>query len=239
MDFIDRIDSKEEIKKFIEEDNDVIKKQNDILIAYDAWWTDYIDQIANLYETKNVIEVKKVMMNSFVEKLIGFESLDLNKLEGAFVSYFDEIKEDLKAIASTGWLSNLLTMGEVIELKVPNLKDKIKAKEVSGIKLPKYEKVYEMIKNEKEGILSKLLDDKNINQGEHDTLELILSSAMEDISEEEVRSTVLNRYYDNLKFTVMSFVKEELDGCIKIVEELFENYNTSLESMLKSLGYEF
>lgn len=253
VDFIDNINSKEDIKKFIQKDNDVIKKQNDILIAYDAWWTDYIDQIANLYETKNVTEVKKAMMDSFVEKLIEFESLDLNKLEGAFVSYFNEIKEDLKAISSTGWLSNLLTMGEVIELKVPNLNDKIKAKEVSGIKLPKYEKVYEMIKNEKEGILSKLLDDKNVNQGEHDTLELILSSAMEDISEEEVRSTVLNRYYDNLKFTVMSFVKEELDGCIKIVEELFENYNTSLESMLKereslqnelddmlkSLGYEF
>ena len=253
VDFIDSINSKEDIKRFIEEDNDVIKKQNDILTAYEAWWNENVEKIANLYDTKNVTEVKKAMMNSFVEKLIGFESLDLNKLEGAFVSYFDGIKEDLKAIASTGWLSNLLTMGEVIELKVPNLKDNIKAKEVSGIKLPKYEKVYEMIKNEKEGILSKLLDDKNINQGEHDTLELILSSAMENISEDEIIKTVLNRYYENLKSTVMSFIKEELDTCITVIEGLFNNYNTSLESilservslqnelndMLKSLGYEF
>ncbi|UEL47216.1 type I restriction-modification system subunit M [Terrisporobacter hibernicus] len=252
VDFIASINGKEDIKKFIEKDKNVVNKQNNILTAYEGWWNESIGQIANLYETKNVTEVKKAMMNSFVEKLIGFESLDLNKLEGAFVSYFDEIKEDLKAIAATGWLSNLLIMGEVIELKVPNLKEKIKAKEISGIKLPKYEKVYEMIKNEKEGILSKLLDDKNVNQGEHDTLELILSSAMEDISEEQVRNTVLNRYYDNLKSTVISFVKEELDVCVKVVEGLFDNYNTSLESilkerdslqnelddMLKSLGYE-
>ncbi|MCR1822358.1 type I restriction-modification system subunit M [Terrisporobacter muris] len=253
VDFIGSINCKEDIKAFIEDDNDVIKKQNDILIAYEAWWNENVKQIANLYDTKNVTEVKKAMMNSFVEKLIGFESLDLNKLEGAFVSYFDEIKEDLKAIASTGWLSNLLTMGEVIDLKVPNLKDKIESKEVSGIKLPKYEKVYEMIKNEKEGILSKLLDDKNVNQVEHDTLELILSSAMDSISEDEIRNTVLNRYYKNLKASIISFIKCELDICIKVVEGLFDNYNTSLESilkqrdslqnelddMLKSLGYEF
>lgn len=253
VDFIDSISSKEDIKKFIEEDSEVVKKQDAIFEAYNAWWNENVDKVANLCETKNVIEVKKAMMNSFVEKLINFDSLDLNKLEGAFVSYFDEIKEDLKAIAATGWLPNLLTMGEVIELKVPNLKEKIKAKEVSGIKLPKYEKVYEMIKNEKEGILSKLLDDKNVNQVEHDTLELILSSAMDNVSEEEIRNTVLGRYYENLKSTVMSFIKEELDVCVKVVEGLFENYNTSLESilkereslqselddMLKSLGYEF
>lgn len=253
LDFIDNLNSKEDIKKFIEEDCDLVKKHNEIFTAYEDWWSENVDKIENLHDTKNVIDVKKDMMNSFVDKLIGSEALDLNQLEGAFVAYFDKIKEDLKAIAASGFLPNLLIMGEVIELKVPNLKEKVKSKEVSGIKIAKYEKVYEMIKNEKEGILTKLLDDKNINQGEHDTLDLILSSAMDSINEDEVRNTVLRRYHDNLKATVMSFIKEELDSCIKVVEELFENYHTSLESilserenlqnelndMLKSLGYEF
>lgn len=253
LDFKDNVTSKEDIKKIVEEDVDVVNKQNEIFKAYEVWYNDNVDKIAKLNETKNVVEVKKAMMNSFVEKLIGFEALDLNQLEGAFVSYFDEIKEELKAIASTGWLSNLLTMGEVIELKVPNLKEKVKSKEVSGIKLAKYEKVYEMIKNEKEGILTKLLDDKSVNQAEHDTLDLILSSAMETVSEVEVRDTALNRYYESLKCSVMSFIKEELDVCVKVLEGLFDNYNTSLQSILKhreslqselddilkSLGYEF
>lgn len=253
LDFIENINSKEDIKNFIEEDCDVVKKQNEIFTAYEAWWNENVDKIENLHETKNVIEVKKDMMNSFVENLIGFEALDLNQLEGAFVSYFDEIKEDLKAIAASGFLSNLLTVGEVIELKVPNLKDKVKDKEITGIKIAKYEKVYEMLKNEKEGILTKLLDDKNINQAEHDTLDLILSNAMDCINENEVQNTVLRRYHNNLKSTVMSFIKEELELCTKAVEGLFENYNTSLESILsereslqkelddtlKSLGYEF
>lgn len=253
LDFTENVNFKEDIKNFIEEDYDVVKKQNEIFTVYEAWWNENVDRIENLHETKNVIDVKKDMMNSFVDKLIGFEALDLNQLEGAFVSYFDEIKEDLKAIAANGFLSNLLTMGEVIELKVPNLKDKVKDKEITGIKIAKYEKVYEMLKNEKEGILTKLLDDKNINQVEHDTLDLILSNAMDCINENEVQNTVLRRYHDNLKSTVMSFIKEGLESCIKSVEGLFENYNTSLESilsdreslqkelddMLKSLGYEF
>jgi type I restriction enzyme M protein len=123
-------------------------------------------------------------------------------------------------------------MGEIIELKLTGLEDKINNKEITGIKLAKYQKVYEMIKAEKEGILTALLDDEKINQGEYELLNLLLSQATDKVSIEEVGKTLINRYYGMLKEGLEKSLQDKIQNIVGIIENLWRNYNGSLNEVL-------
>jgi len=231
--FIDKINKKEDIKEFIENDKDVVTKGTDINKELIKWWQNAKIKISSLDNLKDVIKVKNELMKSFTDTFITYESLDINKLEGVFVSHYDEIKDDLKAIAASGWISNLLTMGELIDLQLSGLKEKVENKEISGLKLSRYEKIYELIKDEREGILEKLLDDEKIKESEYNVLNLLIMGAANKVSGEEVEDTVLDRFYRRLNEIMYSFLQDELQNIIRIVENLWDNYRVSLNIILE------
>lgn len=231
--FIDNINKKEDIKVFIENDKDVLDKRVSIGEKLKNWWLDAKVKISSLNNIKDIITVKNELIKSFVESFLVYNSLDINQLEGVFVSHYDEIKDDLKAISASGWSSNLLTMGEIIDLKLNELKDKVKNKEVKGLTLSRYEKIYDLIKNEREGILDKLLDDKKIKESEYNVLDLLIRGVSNKIADNEIKEIVLYRFHERLDEILNSFLDDEQQNIIRVIENLWDNYKVSLNSILE------
>lgn len=233
FEFINKIIKKEDIKDFIENDEAVTNKRTDINKELINWWQNAKKKISNLNDVKDVIKVKNALIKSFTDTFITYNSLDINKLEGVFVSHYDEIKGDLKAIAASGWISNLLTMGEIIELQLSDFKEKVKNKEVTGLTLSRYEKIYDLIKDEREGILDKLLDDKKIKEIEYNVLNLLILGASNKAEADEIEEIVLDRFYRRLNEIMNSFLQDELQNITRVIENLWDNYKVSLSSILE------
>ncbi|HGG0417179.1 TPA: type I restriction-modification system subunit M [Clostridium sporogenes] len=231
--FIDKIYIKEEIKDFIECDEEVKVKKANINEELINWWENVKTKISELNNVKDVIKVKNELMKSFTNTFISFEYLNINQLEGVFVSHYDEIKADLKAIAASGWIPNLLTMGEIIDSQFSNLKEKIKNKEVAGLRLSRYEKIYDLIKNEREGILDKLLDDKKIKDSEYNVLNILIKGGSDKFTKDKIEKIVLHRFYKRLNEIMNSFLQDELQNIIRDIENLWDKYKVSLNSILK------
>lgn len=252
FEFINSINEKGNIKDFIENDEDVTAKKANINKELIAWWQDSKIKISSLNDVKDVIKVKNELMKSFTDKFITYNGLDINQIEGVFVSLYDEIQGDLKAISASGWISNLLTMGEIIDIELSELKGKVENKEVIGLTLQRYEKIYDLIKDEREGILDKLLDDETIKESEYNVLNILIIGASNKIKSEDIEEIVLNRFYIRLNEIMNSFLQDELQNIIRIVENLWDNYKVSLSSIvaeretarnelndfLKELGYD-
>ncbi|MCK4258815.1 MAG: N-6 DNA methylase [Halanaerobiales bacterium] len=233
FEFIDEMSRKEDIKDFIENDEGVRGKRVSINKEFLDWWQSVKIKVSNLDDVKDVVEVKNELIKSFVDTFISFESLDTNQLEGVFVSFYDEIKDDLKAIAASGWISNLLTMGEIIDLQLSDLREKVKNKEVSGLTLSRYEKIYELIKDQREGILEKLFDDKKLKESEYNVLNLLIIGASNKVIDDEVEATVLDRFYRRLIEIMNSFLQDELQSIVRMIENLWDNYKASLNWILE------
>lgn len=233
FEFIDSIKEKGDIKDFIQNDEDVTTKIADINKNLLAWWQNSKIKISTLDDVKGVIKVKNELMSSFTDTFITYNGLDINQLEGVFVSLYDEIQGDLKAIAASGWISNLLTMGEIIDLQLSDLKGKVENKEVDGLTLSRYERIYDLIKDQREGILDRLLDDETIKQSEYNVLNLLITGASNKVSAENIEEIVLNRFYGRLNEIMNSFIQDELQNVIKVIEDLWDNYKISLSSIVK------
>lgn len=232
-DFIENIESREDIKEFIEKDNEVKSKLDITIDEFKQWWEESKLELSEMREPKDVMITSNRLMKSFTDKFIKYNSLDLNQLEGIFVTFHDEVKEDLKAIAASGWSYSLLTLGEIIELKRPKLREKIKNKEVEGLKLAKYDKAFDLFKDGRDGALERLVDDKKISGTEFNVLNLIITSAAEELTEKEIKDTVLNRFQNRLKEILQSFLQDEIQNIVSIIENLWDNYNESLSRILE------
>lgn len=231
--FIDSLKEKGTIKDFIQNDEDVKAKIVNINKELLAWWQNSKIKISTLDDVKGVVKVKNELMISFTDTFITYNVLDINQLEGVFVSLYDEIQGDLKAIAASGWISNLLTMGEIIDLQLRDLKGKIENKEIDGLTLSRYERIYDLIKDQREGILDRLLDDETLKQSEYNVLNLLITGASNKIVTENIEEIVLNRFYERLNEIMNSFIQDEIQNVIKVIEDLWDNYKVSLSSIVK------
>lgn len=230
--FIEDISKKEDIKEFIEENENVRKKKEIIYKKLEKYWQDSKIEIENLNDIKGVVKVRKNLMNLFTDTFIAEKVLDENQLEGIFASFYDEVKDDLKTIAASGWIPTLLTMGEVIGLKLSDLKENIDDNKVTGLKSARYEKIYDLIKDEREGILDRLLDEGALKENEYNVLNILISGVIDKIDEDDVKESVLSRFYIRISQIMNSFMKDELQDVIKQVEALWDNYKVSLNSIL-------
>ena len=231
--FIDEITDKQDIKEYIEKNEAVINKRNTMNNKLYNYWENAKLEIEELKDLKDVVKVKNSLMRLFTDTFINEKVLDENQLEGIFVSFYDEVKEDLKVIATSGWIPTLLTIGEVIDLKLSDLEEKVKNNEVTGLKIARYEKIYDLIKDERDGILEKLLDEETLKESEYNVLNLLLSGVIENIEKEIIKGSVLCRFYNRINQIMNSFMQDELQKVINVIESLWDNYKVSLNSILE------
>lgn len=146
------INEKSEIKRIVEEDENVIKTLTQLGIHLADWWHEAKDEFSTLApkeeepaqdnlasESMSVYlrmgsnkfpKVRKELLNSMKEKFVPVGVLDKFQVAGVFVNWWDNIKYDLKTIMQNGWDAGLIPDEYLIEEFFKTEKDEIENIEI-------------------------------------------------------------------------------------------------------------
>jgi type I restriction enzyme M protein len=114
FDFDPAITERAEIKKRIESDANVQKKEKDPYSVFDKWWEENIHFLKELPITGNVMKVRASLLDTFTQSLTPHGLLDRFKVAGVFATWWNEVQYDLKTLVVQGfgglidgWIDNI------------------------------------------------------------------------------------------------------------------------------------
>jgi type I restriction enzyme M protein len=107
FDFAPAITERAEIKKRIESDANVQKKEKDLYSVFDKWWEENLHFLKELPITGNVMKVRASLLNTFTQSLTPPALLDRFKVAGVFATWWNEIQYDLKTLV-VQWFGGLI-----------------------------------------------------------------------------------------------------------------------------------
>jgi len=103
FDFDPAITERAEIKKRIESDANVQKKEKDLYTVFDKWWEENLHFLKELPITGNVMKVRASLLNTFTQSLTPPGLLDRFKVAGVFATWWNEVQYDIKTIVVQGF----------------------------------------------------------------------------------------------------------------------------------------
>ena len=107
--FRESIDTKSAIKSSLEADAALLSTLTTHHDALESWWTVAESDFARLHHAgRKMPEVRQELLTSLKAKLVPLGVLDEFKSAGVFVNWWQQIRYDLKTIASTGWHHSLI-----------------------------------------------------------------------------------------------------------------------------------
>ncbi len=101
-DFASGIESKDHIRRLIEEDESVRAKEAELMKAFEAWWAEQAKYFETLPENKDLMGLRAHLMESFRDALEPVGLLNRFQVEGIIASWWSETQYDLKALAAQG-----------------------------------------------------------------------------------------------------------------------------------------
>ena len=129
------IDAKPAIKSTLDADSAVLGTRRRHHDALESWWTIAKHDFAQLQRAvnggKKMPEVRHELLTTLQDKLVSLDVLDEFKSAGVFVNWWDQIRFDLKTIASTGWHHSLIPDDYLIAEYFQAEADAIEALEVT------------------------------------------------------------------------------------------------------------
>lgn len=114
------IDTRDEIRKKIESNENVINAETAMTSALKKWWDNNNARLKNLPNTKDVYTIKNEFLDSFKTALGKTGMLDMHKVSGVFVSFWWDITFDLKSIASSRFNAELIPDDVILESQFPD-----------------------------------------------------------------------------------------------------------------------
>ncbi|UMZ73735.1 type I restriction-modification system subunit M [Natranaerofaba carboxydovora] len=232
FEFSSELKEKEEIKTFIENDNGVREKEEEILNELNNWWKENQNRLEALPKNKDVFCIRQDFMDSFVNTFSEYNMLSLHEVEGAFVNFWEQLKADLKSIAASGWTPSLIPDEELIDSQFPEVikrqrKNEDRLQVLEGMFAEAETKEIEDIEEEElPGILPKVLVNelkekkKNLNN-EIKTLKKNELKPLEDTLKEVKKAGTVNTDYS----------KEELENKIKKIKNKIDDYQSEISSI--------
>jgi type I restriction enzyme M protein len=103
FDFDPAITERAEIKKRIESDANVQKKEKDLYNVFDKWWEENLHFLKGLPITGNVMKVRASLLDTFAQSLTPHGLLDRFKVAGVFATWWNEVQYDLKTLVVQGF----------------------------------------------------------------------------------------------------------------------------------------
>lgn len=119
------VNSKQDIKATIESHTDVIKKQTAYKDRVDVWWQNNLDKLEALPVEQNVFELYRSFSSSLSKDLSELGILDIHKSRGAFAGYWNDLKTDLKSVASSGWNAQLIPEDDILQSEFPEVLEEL------------------------------------------------------------------------------------------------------------------
>lgn len=99
--FPENLTSKSQIKDIIENDADVAEQETKLREALTAWWKTASKRIADLPQEPRLMELHKELLKDFSQKILPLGVFDEYKLDGIFVSWWEEHANDFKILLAS------------------------------------------------------------------------------------------------------------------------------------------
>jgi type I restriction enzyme M protein len=137
LQFTEIITQKEDIKKLMDESQEVKTTFENYTNGLQKWWNMVVKDFEKIPETKNIFELYRKFSESFNDSLKvlpfgedkGGNVLDTYQSRGALAAYWNELNVDLKSVAASGWNAELIPDDEILESQFPDVLKELRANE--------------------------------------------------------------------------------------------------------------
>ena len=102
-DFISRIEKRADIRAIVEADPGIAFRRQQLIAAFDAWWSLARNGLADLPRSKRLMPLRRELLDSFEPAILPVGCLDRYALMGAIAGWWDEIRYELRVIVQNGF----------------------------------------------------------------------------------------------------------------------------------------
>lgn len=154
--FKDVIGQKEDIKILFDKSESIKATQNQYTTQLNAWWKKVVPDLGALPQNNNVFELYHRFSESFTKAIAELKTgqvavLDNYQSRGALASYWNELKDDLRSVAASGWNAELIPDDEILESQFPDVLKELRKNEVRKEEL---EATFKEVNELEEGVWS-------------------------------------------------------------------------------------
>ncbi|HDH07902.1 MAG TPA: SAM-dependent DNA methyltransferase [Gammaproteobacteria bacterium] len=129
LDLADNIADKRSIADFVTNHPGVIERHETFMQQVEAWWRDnlpIVEALAPVPENQhensgNVYLMRRKLLESIAEVLLGQDLLTPYQVRGAFANYVNLLKADFKSIAASGWGPQLIPDEDILQSQFPEV----------------------------------------------------------------------------------------------------------------------
>jgi len=119
--FAEIIQEKEDIKKFLDDAEEVKQKHLEYENVIENWWQNNVNYLHQLPAKQNLFELNNIFADTISENFNKLGILDINKSRGSFATYWNELLSDLKSVSASGWNAELIPESEILESQFPEI----------------------------------------------------------------------------------------------------------------------
>ncbi len=119
--FSKTISDKEAIKGFLDEAKAIKNKHDSYMTTLKLWWDEHHAKLEALPDNRNVYDLYHAFSATITAKIGSLGILDEFKCRGAFAGFWNEIFNDLRSVAASGWNAELIPDDEILQSQFPEV----------------------------------------------------------------------------------------------------------------------
>lgn len=115
------ISDKEAIKGYLDEAKAIKDKHEHYITSLKFWWDEHQAKLEALPDNHNVYDLYHAFSATITAKIGCLGILDEFKCRGAFAGFWDEVFNDLRSMAASGWNAELIPDDEILQSQFPEV----------------------------------------------------------------------------------------------------------------------
>ena len=115
------ISAKEAIKGYLDEAIAIKDKHDSYMTSLKLWWDEHQPKLEALPVNRNVYDLYHAFSATITAKIGSLGILDEFKCRGAFAGFWNEIFNDLRSVAASGWNAELIPDDEILQSQFPEV----------------------------------------------------------------------------------------------------------------------
>ncbi len=119
--FTQIIKDKEAIKGFLDDADTIVSKHDTYMSALKLWWDEHQPKLETLPTDRNVYDLYHAFSATITAKIGSLGILDDFKCRGAFAGFWNDIFNDLRSVAASGWNAELIPDEEILQSQFPDV----------------------------------------------------------------------------------------------------------------------
>jgi type I restriction enzyme M protein len=112
---------KEAIKGYLDESDAINRKHDTYMSALKLWWDEHQPKLEDLPQKRNVYDLYHAFSATLTAKIGSLGILDEFKCRGAFAGFWNDIFNDLRSVAASGWNAELIPDDEILQSQFPDV----------------------------------------------------------------------------------------------------------------------